>query len=103
MTDPLTTAYIAIGAARELDKQRNERNFNLDQWSGELGFISDIIKHSNALDQAGYAMGDQLSHCVWCYDIAESFGERIARMMLDHEQIDFNAEIGIIIAENLMQ
>lgn len=95
-TDPLTTAYLAIGAVHVLDKNRHT---DLSDWDGELGFIAEVIQHADALDQAGYAAGEAIDHIVWCYEIAEQFGERLATMLLNHIVFNPAEEIARIIQE----
>lgn len=98
-SDPLTLAYIAIGAARALDIRGGLKDDQSDEFEGELGFISKIIEHSDALDQAGYAEGDALNHVVWCYEIAEEFGSMMANDLLSGNEVCAKLMIRHIIKE----
>lgn len=78
--DLLTVAYIAIGAARTLGAAGNDQALS-DLHMGELEFISECIEGAAEIDAMGEAYGDRLEG-VWCYDVAEEYGERIARALL---------------------
>jgi hypothetical protein len=95
----LTLAYIAIGAARALDIRGGLQDGQSDEFEGELGFISMIIEHSDALNQAGYAEGDALGHVVWCYEIAEKFGAMMANDLLSGNEVCAELMIKHIIKE----
>jgi hypothetical protein len=96
--DPLTVAYIAIGAARAIDEVRLAEGFsNLDM--GELEFISDCITEADELDALGYANADALSSVVWSYEVAEEYGARIAALVIKGEPIDRAALRAAVIAD----
>ena len=79
--DPLTVAYIAIGAARVLSFYGDAlARLNM----GELEFIGECIEEADALDALGYDNADALASVVWCYEVAEEYGTRIALLVLDH-------------------
>lgn len=65
--DPLTVAYVAIGAHAEWD----------DRDSSQLDYISDAIQYALALDRIADAFGPDQS-AVFAYEIAEDFGRTFA-------------------------
>jgi hypothetical protein len=83
--DVLTIAYIAIGAARELDKRGGMKQDVADSFGGELGFIGDITEGALELDRMGddaVAAGYECN-TVWTYEVAEEYGRRVAAALID--------------------
>lgn len=76
--EPLTVAYIAIGAEQAL--RESPALFNPDDWNGQLGFIGEAIEWAAMLDR----MGDEYEDFsgVWAYEVAEEFGLRYGRALL---------------------
>jgi hypothetical protein len=81
--DPLTIAYMAIGAYSALREfQAKHASANLDKFEGELGYIGKVTQHANLLDDlAGTA---DLSG-VFAYEVAQPFGEEFGRGLLGCE------------------
>ena len=75
--DPLTIAYLAVGAARELDKRGGLTDAQADAFEGELGFIGAVIEHADMIE-AEYATRAHRYGGVFAYEVAEEFGERCA-------------------------
>lgn len=85
MTDPITIAYLAIGAARLLDMRERAGASNddaLEANGGELNLIGRVIAHADTLDAACNAVGDRYAG-VFAYDVAETFGAAAAAAYLD--------------------
>lgn len=72
-TDPLDTAYLAIGAARMLDKLPRARALH-DK--GELDIIQLAIDAAPALQAAWNELGEEWDG-VWAYDVAEPVGQSV--------------------------
>jgi hypothetical protein len=75
--DPLTLAYVALGAGRALDARKRT---GCQTAAGELDFISDVITHAPLLDAMA---ADRDFHAVFVYEVAEPFGEQLADHLLD--------------------
>lgn len=75
--DPLTLAYVALGAGRALDARKRT---GCQTAGGELEFISDVITHAPLLDAMAT---DRDFHAVFVYEVAEPFGEQLADHLLD--------------------
>jgi hypothetical protein len=75
--DPLTIAYIAIGAIAAWEKHQDKWNPN--KWEGQLGFISNVIAPALELDRMGDA---NPINGVFVYEIAETFGYDYAEALL---------------------
>lgn len=86
-TDPLTAAYIAIGAYGAIAAFR-DANGLLPENSGELDLIGEAIIEADALDALGYQHADALGSVVWAYEVAEVYGHRIATSILAGEAPD---------------
>lgn len=85
--DPLTIAYLAMGAQNVIDWEGGLTEALSDQYSGELGFIGEVISHASMLDDLGAAAADNLIG-IFPYEVAQPFGERLASAMFDGSQID---------------
>jgi len=85
--DPLTIAYLAMGAQNVLDHQGGIPDELSEQFGGEMGFISEIIGHAPMLDAKGFEAEDRLTQ-VFPYEVAQPFGERMAHALIDGEKID---------------
>ena len=90
--DELTIAYLAMGAKTALDK-RNGLGDRVDEFEGELGFISSVISFAPMLD-AEFERARERFCGVFAYEIAEPFGERCAEEYLDgfRARFDSNAQ-----------
>lgn len=86
--EPLTVAYIAIGARQALDELPAQ--FNPDDWSGESGFISTVVEYALMVDRIGDEYDDFLG--VWEYEVAEEFGLRFGRALLTDKTAPGKAE-----------
>jgi hypothetical protein len=89
---PLSIAWVAIGAMRELDRRGGLSSQQCDAFGGQLGFVSAIVDHPSVplLDEIADAVEDGLTG-VFAYEVAEPFGARVAAALLDDEPIDRNA------------
>lgn len=94
--DPLTIAYIAIGAHRrlrvELNTQRGEMTRHdalIETYSGELGIIDSCIDDALMLDQMQdkrEAEGKTGNGYVFAYEVAEEYGYYLVdRMLANHK------------------
>lgn len=83
MIDQLDIAYIARGAFKILEQRSSTGPVDIDKYSGELGFIDEVLGHAKALDAVAKQNEEALSAYVFVYDVAEPFGERIATALLD--------------------
>ena len=75
--DPLDIAYIALGARRALAGSPHA-GLGLAACEGELGFVQACICHAGLLDRHWHALADGFPG-VWCYEVAEPFGEAFGR------------------------
>lgn len=90
-TDPLTIAYVAIGAIRALDLREGLTDEQSDRFEGELGFIDQVISSNlSRLDELVEEAGDSYSG-TFCYEIAETYGEIVGKALLDNQPIDTEA------------
>lgn len=91
--DTLTIAYVAIGAKEALlndgARAAAEQRYNADDWNGELGFIETVTNAALMLDREAdlVCAGDGFSG-VFCYEVAEEFGEQFADALLDDRNAD---------------
>lgn len=81
-TDPLTIAYIAMGAATALTANRAKGGELTG--GGELEFIDELIRHAPMLDRL--AEGKEFDG-VYCYEVAEPFGKQVAERMIDGDYL----------------
>lgn len=91
MSEPanLTVAYVAIGAAREIDRRGGLNGDQCDAFQGELGFISGIVDEETVamLDMLATNAGDRLEG-VFAYEVAEAYGKALASELLDGRTIN---------------
>jgi len=85
--DPLTIAYIAIGARDMLREARKEQRHggpyvDLSSFNGELGLIDMCVKHAARLDELAAQNAEQFTG-VFVYDVAEVFGAAVAQRLLN--------------------
>ena len=78
--DTLTIAYIAIGAIEAIRKANTP--FHGDDWNGELGFIDRCTSCAHALDTRGEEVQWERDDGVFCYEVAQVFGERYGTELL---------------------
>ena len=78
--DPLDIAYIALGARRALTASPHAGT-GLAACEGELGFVEACICHAGLLDRHWHAQADGFPG-VWCYEVAEPFGEAFGQHLL---------------------
>ena len=71
--DSLDIAYIALGARRALAASPHA-GAGLATCQGELGFVQACICHAGLFDRYWHALADGFPG-VWCYEVAEPFGE----------------------------
>lgn len=78
--DPLTIAYIAMGAAEAIRERPGAclPTYICDEFGGQLGYIDTVISNALMLDQmaAGRDCG------VFVYEVAEPFGLEYGRALL---------------------
>jgi len=89
---PLTTAYIAIGAAQAIAECGHEAVANV--WRGaELHLIETVIAWAEALE----LLADQidLAGC-FAYEVAEPFGKELTLALLTERDCDVKALAGQI-------
>lgn len=88
MIDDLTIAYVAIGAARELDRRGGFTGNQCDRYGGELGFVGEVLGlHTlEILDTLPDGKTDWMS--VHAYDVAEEYGRQVADAWLGGVEID---------------
>ena len=95
--DPLTIAYLALGAKAALTalQYENPRVDYCDRMGGELAYISRVIEHADMLD----ALADDVDlNGVFVYEVAEPFGEGFGRHFLSGEDFDVKAAARELIA-----
>lgn len=80
MTDTLDIAYIAIGAKQALVNAAGHYD-GLAQLGGELGYIQTCIDQVGLFDHV-YAAQDGAFTGVWCYEVAEPFGQVYGKHLL---------------------
>lgn len=82
--DALTVAYVAIGARDALREIRaSSSRVDLDPFSGESGFVEEVIGHAMFVDLVGDWFDANGEHPgVFAYEVAETFGDSIARAMI---------------------
>lgn len=96
--DPLTLAYIAIGASDVLRRER----VDLDAFNGELGFIEAVTDHALFVDTVADWFDANGEHCgVFSYEVATPFGEAIALSMISAGKAQ--AEPGPLLREVLLK
>ena len=84
--EPLTIAYVAIGAESVWAEHRLRPegvNRMSDRYSGQLGFIAAVIEQAWILDRM--AEDRDVAFVVFAYEIAEEFGKRFARALFNRE------------------
>ncbi|MEY2117095.1 hypothetical protein [Rhodanobacter sp. FW106-PBR-R2A-1-13] len=81
-TDPLTIAYIALGAATALTAHRAKGGELIG--GGELELIAELIRHAPMLDRL--AEGKDFDG-VYYYEVAEPFGKQVAERMVDGDYL----------------
>lgn len=79
--DLLDVAYIALGAWQALEAWLASGEV-LDRFDGQLGYIKACIDQAPLLHRLWLECGDDQNGLVWCYEIAEPFGERYGRHLL---------------------
>ena len=95
--EPLTIAYIAIGAHRRLRVELNREDgvqirhtALIETYGGELGIIDSCIYDALVLDRmqdAAEAEGKTGNGYVFAYEIAEEYGYYLVdRMLANHEK-----------------
>lgn len=100
MTDPLITAYIAMGASNvfrglkdplEADKIEHL----VERYEGELRIIAEAISHAPKLEDAYMQYA---GHGVFVYEVAEPFGEMYVRTLINGEMTDVDATVARLVA-----
>lgn len=71
-------AFLAMGAA---DKLRESGVSNLDDFGGQIGFLTAVIRHAPLLTQWWERLKDEFPG-VWLYDVTERFGREWAGILL---------------------
>lgn len=80
--EPVTIAYIAIGAAQALhDGESDLVDRLVEAREGQLNVIEEVCAHALMLDQMAAAQTDGLDG-VFAYEIAEEFGHRYVCSLL---------------------
>lgn len=79
-TDPLTIAYLAIGAKNYLAKlSESEQSELIEAYSGEANAIAHVIQNAQYLDDFWEQHKQYLDACMFAYEVVEPFGERYFR------------------------
>lgn len=79
--DPLTIAYLAIGAIDAWNAATDgQREHASDTYSGQLGYVGEVIAHADALDALWRKMEDGPG--VFEYEVAEPFGIEYGQALL---------------------
>lgn len=102
--DPLTIAYITIGVMSVLEHAASLADVHsgglgvlrtrlfaaFDRYGGQLGVISTIIEHAITLDRRveEFIARDGGASFTAPYDIAQPFGVKAARALLEHGSLD---------------
>lgn len=88
MPDPLTIAYVAIGAMDAwAETPLRRRDAVTDEYNGQLHFVAEIIRHAPMLDQLADESEEDLAG-VFVYEVAQAFGYEVARWMIAGETVD---------------
>ena len=101
-TDPLDAAYLAIGAARELDRLGKHRALDV----AELDVIALAVEAAPILQKLWEEQGEDWAG-VWAYDVAEPLGAWIAREYvadeseLTHKDVEEAARDFVRVAKEL--
>lgn len=77
--DDLDVAYIAIGARQALDK--SAIGYSEMPFEGELAYIQACIDQAPLLGKAWQDCSNEFPG-VWCYEVAEPFGQAFGRHLL---------------------
>lgn len=102
--DPLTIAFIAIGAHTTLLRAQDDLELRhaladaYERHEGQQGLIEAVIAPAPLLDQALEPVSDTFGG-VFAYEVAEPFGERFMRALLDQETPDPAPIIADLMAE----
>lgn len=83
--DPLTIAYIALGAEAAQRKALAEcPSLSLDQYCGHIGYIDRVLESAPLVDAVGDWLSEHDAHRgTFLYDVAETFGEDMGGILLD--------------------
>jgi len=90
----LTIAYIAKGMADALREHRAggpRREFNPDDWDGELGLMDEVTGRALLVDAVGDVFNDEGHPGVYVYEVAEEFGREYTHELLDNPRGDRDA------------
>ncbi len=78
--DPLTIAYIALGARETLREAEHAR---LEHLNGELGYIGSAVHYAARLDELAAPYSEQFT-LTFPYDVAEPFGRAVGAFLLNN-------------------
>ncbi len=78
--DLLDVAYIALGASHALEAWAAHGEA-MDRFEGQLGYIQACIDQAPLLHRLWLECGEEHS-LVWCYEVAQPFGEQYGRHLL---------------------
>lgn len=96
--DELTLAYVVKGATKVL-LAANPRP-DLDAFSGETGFIQEVIGQALLVDRVADWFDAASQHTgVFCYEVAEPFGESYATALLGAAAVDPKAILRQVMIE----
>lgn len=71
-------AFLAMGAAEQL---RASGVSDLDEFGGQIGFLTEVIRHAPLLAKSWTQVKDEFPG-VWLYDVTERFGREWAGILL---------------------
>ncbi|MDK2126695.1 hypothetical protein [Parachitinimonas caeni] len=80
--DLLTIAYMALGFGNFCQAYRAEHGF-YPEWNGHLEAMDEMIGFALLADQVADCFDEEGHPGVWLYEIAEPFGEALARCIFD--------------------
>lgn len=84
--DCLDVAYIAIGAKRALDKSCTP--YSEMPFESEWGYIQACIDQAELLGRTWQACSEAFPG-MWCYEVAEPFGQDFGRHLLAGGSVDW--------------
>lgn len=94
--DPLTIAYIAIGAHQAIRESPNGMlPYDVcDKYEGQMNFIEEIIAPARLLDRIADEIASKgAMNYVFLYEVAEPFGYQYAQALIRGEEVNLRALI----------
>lgn len=79
--NPMTVAYLAMGAKDALRNDVARDGFNLDAWDGEIGFVQKVVEAAYLLDACNALIPDDGHPGFWLYEVVEAVGREYATQL----------------------